>query len=96
MAFDIILDQQPKELLEQVSVEFAEAIEAALHALAANPAALSRVPPCPPFPPVGLLYEQKLRFKGRIYFLQVFFAFGPGQNAIGIVHINVLPAPPKK
>lgn len=77
--------------VERFKDDFGNCIEENLRKLEEDPEELGRPATCPPYPPVGLVYHFKCRKEGRVNHFTAFFAYGPGDNEIGITGLVRLP-----
>lgn len=92
MSYDPII---PNRLVDRKSPwppALVDLIEKSILKLSASPQTLGRKAVCPPNPPVGYVYHERIEFEGRRFTVTVFFVYGPDVGQISVTGISLLPS----
>ncbi len=93
MSYEILFtdDEERRRLYGPLPSEIVDQIEHGLNELKNDPWKLSRVPECPPFRPVGRVFDVSCKHRNRVYVAYFFFHIDDDKQRVIVRRCMMLP-----
>ena len=91
MSYEVVLGPDAADKLKTVPAELSKRVQEALEELRQDPQKVGRKAPCPPYVPIGHIYQFHETYNEQRHYFTVFFLYGDDGGTVNVWDIVIDP-----